>query len=168
MHSSYQSTGSVFCELCVSLIRTYLYTCTSFSCILKLAKLIGYSGIFMDGCILSPQVVSLPLQSVIHGGCKLCAAMDTLIDQDGMDVGSGVTKRYPQNVVCTLPWPFLLAPPPHPHKPPQKQNVHTHLQILSTPLHDNWCTGTLLNRIITTRWDHSSWVELMWFKVVWF
>ena len=31
------------------------------------------------------QVVSLPLQSIIQGGCKICAALDTLIDQDDMN-----------------------------------------------------------------------------------
>ena len=35
-------------------------------------------------CILSSQVVSLPFQSVIHMEvANFCAAMDTLIDQDG-------------------------------------------------------------------------------------
>ena len=36
--------------------------------------------------ILRSQVVSLPLQSVIQKVANFCAAMDTLIDQDGANL----------------------------------------------------------------------------------
>ena len=45
--------------------------------IVKSAELTGIS-------ILSSQVVSLPFQSVIQEIANFCAAMDTLIDQDGV------------------------------------------------------------------------------------
>ena len=42
-----------------------------------------YVGKGQLGLILSSQVVSLPLQFVIQEVENFCAAMDTLIDQDG-------------------------------------------------------------------------------------
>ena len=42
---------------------------------------LGYNTCYVS-IIPRSQVVSLPLQSVIHGGANFCAEMDTLIDQD--------------------------------------------------------------------------------------
>ena len=47
---------------------------------------ISGSSMFISRGILSSQVVSLSLQSVIpYGGSKLSAAIDTLIDQDALE-----------------------------------------------------------------------------------
>ena len=49
---------------------------------------IKYAIVFPK-CILSSQVVSLPLQSVIQEVANFCAAMDSLIDQDAQS-GSNI------------------------------------------------------------------------------
>ena len=49
-----------------------------------------------EGSILTSQVVSLPLQSVMEVA-NFCAAMDTLIDPD-VKAGAALNKRFAQHV----------------------------------------------------------------------
>ena len=61
-------------------------------------RIIFYQSTCVGECILSSQVVSLPLQSVMEVA-NFCAATDTLIDQDEVN---GACDNFGHTVVVTV------------------------------------------------------------------